>query len=92
MKIKYYNGESKNPYEGKDNNKAMFWWLEKDYLDIFTSDMLLDYLHIGLGDFEKYDDTPVAYKAVLFNSFAKTEQSMLDAKDHFKEFYRQYYG
>lgn len=97
---RYYKGEEINPF--KDGNKAAFWDFER-YWVVQTiksdgeenknlSEYINDYIRNGLGDFEKFDDTPMALKAIIFNRFAQGFQSMDAAKEPFKDFYkREYY-
>lgn len=91
----YYKGETQNPFEKQDQNKAMIWEIEKIwYTDVqndnysFT-DMLTEYFAAGLREFEQYDDTPITLKALLFNSYMKT--SFDSNPDPFREFYHEYY-
>ena len=80
---KYYKGESKNPFEGKNQNAMMFWDYEKDWcetnvkaLENEESDaaMMMDliitaYSNAGLASFRNDDDTPISLKALLYNRF-----------------------
>lgn len=91
----YYNGETQNPFENKDQNKAMIWEIERIWhIDVqndnysFT-DMLTDYFTAGLREFEQYDDVPITLKALLFNRYMKT--SFDSNPEPFKEFYLEYY-
>ena len=91
---KYYKGEEESPYS--DQNESMLWFYESAWVDKLLNDesferMLEEYLFIGLKDFEKFDDTPITLKALLFNRYCKTAQSMLSAVEPFKEFYHKYY-
>ena len=66
----------------------------KKILDSYTDSfgiMLEEYLFSGLSDFEKFDDIPITLKALLFNRYCKTAQSMLSAVEPFKKFYHKYY-
>ena len=97
---RYYHGEKKNPYEGKDQNKAMLWeyeeiWMHEYHRDTpacdFFDEMLDEYDAAGLSDFRADDGVPVTLKALLFNRYAKTANSMADAVEPFKKFYEKYY-
>lgn len=96
---RYYKGEEENPYKGKDQNKAMLWGYEKAWISDNFSDngksilaeYIEDYASVGLALFEMHDDTPASLKALLFNRFAKTSYSIIDAVEPFKKFYHQYY-
>ena len=92
---KYYKGEEESPYT--DQNESMLWFYERAWVyKMLNNDesfglMLEEYLFIGLKDFEKFDDTPITLKALLFNRYCKTAQSILSAVEPFKEFYHKYY-
>lgn len=102
---RYYKGEDSNPYDGKDNNKAMLWFYESAWLHEMkeiqqdekqekehTLFVYIDeYVNCGLGDFEKTDDIPISLKALLFNRYARGSYSMQDAIKPFKTFYKKYY-
>lgn len=95
---RYYRGEKENPFEGKDPDKAMLWGYERGWVSDWArgrtdgyDEMINDYVRVGLGRFEPMDGIPVSLKALLFNRYAKMEQSLLDAVEPFKEFFREYY-
>lgn len=96
---RYYKGEASNPYDGKDQDKAMLWdyerfWIEQNFSESgrnILADYLDEYASIGLSLFEMRDDTPATLKALLFNRYAKSAYSMADAVDGFKKFYQKYY-
>ena len=94
---RYYKGEKENPYTDTDQDKALFWDYERKWIDfkLDDSDTLCDYIGdyvgVGLGGFEKMDDTPLSLKALLFNRYAKTSYSIMSAVEPFKEFYKKYY-
>lgn len=96
---RYYKGEKENPYDGIDQNKMMLWFYEKCWIDFNLSDngrstladYIGDYSSAGLSLFEMQDDTPASLKALLFNRYAKTANSMIEAVEPFKKFYKQYY-
>lgn len=102
--IKYYKGESKNPFSGKDQNKAMLWFCERAWkIDMdqateasmesgFLGSMLLDYISVGLVNFNDSDKIPLLFKAYLFNRFTKGSMaSISDNAAPFREFYNRYY-
>lgn len=95
---RYYRGESSNPYEGKDRDRAMLWFYEMCWVknaslgrSPSSSDMLEEYTAVGLRDFCKNDGVPVSLKALLFNRYARTEYSLAVAVEPFKAFYKRYY-
>lgn len=96
---RYYKGEASNPYDGKDQNKAMLWdyerfWIEQNFSESgrkLLAEYLDEYASVGLSLFEMQDDTPATLKALLFNRYAKTAYSMADAVEPFKKFYQKYY-
>ncbi|MCM1035602.1 MAG: hypothetical protein NC038_07695 [Paludibacter sp.] len=95
---RYYRGETENPYEGKDPDKTMLWFYEMGWVSSWSrgrtdgyNEMINDYVRVGLGRFEPMDGIPVSFKALLFNRYAKTAQSMEDAVEPFKRFFKKYY-
>ena len=96
---RYYKGEKDNPFDGIDQNKAMLWGYERDWVHQLLkgksnspfSSALDEYIMFGLDGFEKTDDTPITLKAMLFNRYAKGSYSMADAVESFKGFYHKYY-
>ena len=98
---RYYRGERNNPHQ--DDNKAMLWMYEKDWLlsmlkgynDRDKPSILDSYLNeyslAGLSQFEAQDSIPVTLKALLFNLYAKQSHSLISAAEGFKEFYKKYY-
>ena len=94
--MKYYNGESSNPYEGNDHNKAMLWFYERCWIlqrdSTDEASILNDYIHAGLESFQQFDDVPLSLKALLFNRYAKTNQTSMEAVEAFKRFYLKYYA
>lgn len=94
----FYRGEAFNPYEGKDQNKAMLWFYEMGWVknaslgrSPSSSDMLEEYSAVGLRDFCNGDGVALSLKALLFNRFARTERSLAEAVEPFKVFYKKYY-
>lgn len=95
----YYKGEKENPYNGKDQNKAMLWEYEQGWIfdtvrgsDKMFASMIDEYASVGLAMFNIHDNTPVSLKALLFNRYARGCWSMADAVEPFKEFYNKYYN
>ena len=92
---RYYKGEDDCPF--KEQNKSMLWFYERAWI----FDMLRDsdnlstsideYIRLGLGQFEQFDDIPLSLKALLFNRYARTCYSMAEAVEPFKKFYKEYY-
>lgn len=101
----YYKGERENPYEGKDQNKAMLWMYERAWVHDtmavvehgeagdYAGSLLDEYVAVGLSDFENADGVPITLKSLLFNRYAQGNMSSLaDCVEPFKKFYKQYYG
>lgn len=95
---RFHRGESSNPYEDKDRDKAMLWFYEMGWvknaesgIPPASSDAIDEYERCGLRSFHANDGVPLSLKALLFNRYAKTEQSMFEAVEPFKAFYEQYY-
>lgn len=91
-----YKGESYNPYN-TDQNKASIWDYERAWLfeSLKPSSPLLianleDYTSSGLALFNLHDGVPATLKATLFNRYAKTHHSLIDAAEPFKDFYKSY--
>ncbi len=92
---KFYKGEDSNPFEGKDPNRAMLWFYERCWIKTYkTADFaeyLTEYSLVGLSQFEAQDTIPITLKSLIFNRYAKTYFTMLDAVEPFKKFYKKYY-
>lgn len=93
---RYYHGEKECPL--KDDTEVTLWSIERMWVDntitendtSFFSEILTDYLNVGLKDFHKFDDVPVTLKAFLLNRCMKYDER-IDI-DKFKKFYEQYYS
>lgn len=92
---KYYKGDEKDIVNPEERTIAN---IEKEWVELTANedrntpnhmtDALEEYLLVGLGDFEKFDDTPLTLKALLFNRFIKyNEQFDIDA---FKKWYKKW--
>lgn len=95
---RYYRGEKENPFEGKDPNKAMLWFYERSWVSAWEherssefDEMISDYMRCGLASFETKDGIPVSLKALLFNRYGRTAQTLSAAVEPFKNFYKKYY-
>ncbi len=99
---RYFRGEAENPFEGKDQNKAMLWFYEEVWVaDSLRAmevpeyrpfdEMTADYGAVGLDEFREDDGVLISLKALLFNRFAKTAYSQALAVEPFKAFYEKYY-
>lgn len=92
---RYYKGQEDSPFE--EQNKSMLWFYERVWVFemLNNSDNLSicidEYIRIGLGPFESFDDTPLSLKALLFNRYAKGSQSLANAVEPFKDFYKKFY-
>lgn len=97
---RFYRGESSNPYEGKNSDKAMLWSYEQMWvkraergLSPADSDTLDDYEAYGLKSFSADDGVPLSLKAFLFGRFMHWQGGYgmeVDA-ENFRQFYlRQY--
>lgn len=69
----------------KEKGRREKGFKEKEVL-FFSLD---EYLAYGLGDFEKYDGTPLTLKATLFNRYCK-HMDFMDVEG-FKTFYKNIY-
>lgn len=98
---RYYKGERKSPFKAPEIvalwNYERAWAIES--AEISTRGkapeawnvMLDDFLRVGLRTFQNDDGIPVTLKALLLNRFAKGYQSLEEAVEPFKEFYKKYY-
>lgn len=70
---RYYHGEEDNPFDGKDQNKSMLWFYESCWVrdsekieeaeDMGVySDMIGEYIGVGLLDFQNADGVPLSLK------------------------------
>lgn len=91
-----YKGEVSNPYK-TDSSKAIIWDYERAWLfeSVKPSSPLLianleDYTSSGLALFNIHDGVPATLKATMFNRYAKTHYSLIDAVAPFKDFYKKY--
>lgn len=102
---RYYRGESENPYEGKDQDRALLWLYERAWIHdtlgvvesgevgTITGRLLDEYTGVGLSEFENEDGIPITLKSLLFNRFSQGNMSsMVDCVEPFKKFYKQYYS
>lgn len=71
---KLYKGESANPFEAEDSNKAQFWNHEERWVKMMKTDKrTLDgyvnkYISI-LGDFDPICDCPITLRALIFERY-----------------------
>lgn len=90
---RYYKGEKESPFDGTKN---MLWQYEQSWITLtlshndddsnLLSKILEEYILAGLKDFEKFDDTPLTLKAILYNRFEQWNEG-----GYFKDFYHKYY-
>lgn len=74
----------------------MLWIYEEAWIEFtisknykhsdLLSKYLTEYILAGLADFEKFDDTPVTLKALLYNRYEQWNEG-----GDFKEFYHKFY-
>ena len=91
---RYYKGEKRTPY--RDQDEAILWSYEKAWSDAMRTDYLFEdelaeYVTHELTQFCDDDGVSVTYKAMLFNRYAQSFQSMQEAVEPFKAFYMKYY-
>lgn len=93
---KYYKGEKTNP--NKHSAAWYVWTVEKDWVEEMALDNAVNeimskplnhYISLGYADFEKYDDTPITLKAMLFSLFEKWNEGMV-TRDGFSAFYSKW--
>ena len=71
---RYYKVEDDSHFE--EQNKSMLWFYERYWVFVMVqgesfSQYIEDYIRVGLGLFEQFDDVPISLKALLFNRYAK---------------------
>lgn len=94
-KCRYYKGEKSNNFDGDGTNKNLFWGYEKLWIERYRNDSqwaqndLMDYIAMGLMDFNADDGTPITLKTLLFNRFCHWEY--VPTAEGFKRFYIQSY-
>lgn len=91
---RYYKGERENPYEGKDQNKAMLWLYERIWVDMASGDtpdpLLAEYclyLHRDLPEFVNNDHAPMSLTALLYDRYTHFG----GGTDGFKKLFEDYY-
>ena len=92
---RYYKGERKNPYEGKEQNKAMLWMYERAWIHDTMAVIARGDANVSESrNLDEYaDGVPITLKSLLFNRYAQGNMSSLaDCVEPFKKFYKQYYG
>lgn len=91
---RYYKGGDVCPF---DDERQMLWFYEQSWVTAMLNDddmleeYISDYVIVGLHDFSVTDDVPMSLKALLFNRYAKTAQSMVSAARPFRDFYKRFY-
>ena len=90
--FRYYKNESENPFEGKDQDKAMLWFYERCYSSMGDDKDQIEEYRCYMKEFREDDGIPVGFKALLFNRYMKTAYSVADEIPAFMDFYEKYYG
>ena len=89
---RYYKGQNKNPYEGKDEENLWeyekFWYENTINEDSSFDYFLSEYIRAGLADFCKYDNVPITLKSVLYNRYAQHNEMF--KIEEYKEWYLTY--
>ncbi len=89
--FRYFKNENENPFEGKDQDKAMLWFYERCYASMCDDKDQIEEYRGYVKDFREDDGVPEGFKALLFNRFMKTAYSVVDEIPAFKSFYEKYY-
>ena len=90
--FRYYKNEIENPFEGKDQDKAVLWFYERCYSSMDDDKDQIDEYRCYMKEFWEDDGIPLGFKALLFNRYMKTAYSVADEIPIFKAFYEKYYG
>ncbi len=103
---RYYKGEKENPYDGKNQDAAMFWEYESIWVDRLFSDtkflkMMQDELIEVAANLEDKDpqiidnSRPFSLVALLFNRWCKwcndCHMSYKGVVGDFERWYKKYY-
>lgn len=97
---KFYKGEDKNPVDDIESakpNSGILRFYEEKWVEMCLKqeDILAEYegdYNIVGSHFMEVDERPISLKALLFNRYAKTAWTRLDAVEPFMEFYIEYYA
>lgn len=97
---RYYHGQEKNPYEGKNPELESLWFYESSWVTHMEhgidseyaetlGEYLIEYINAGLRNFRDTDQIPISLKAFIFNRFMRG--SMDGDTEPFKKFFNKYY-
>ena len=89
--FRYFKNENENPFEGKDQDKAMLWFYERCYASMGDDKDQIEEYRCYVKEFREDDGVPEGFKALLFNRYMKTAYSVVDAIPEFMAFYEKYY-
>ncbi len=98
---RYYKGEEKSPFtvghNGENQNESMLWFYEMSWVNELVqgqdhSYRVGEYRAYGVDGLMPDDGVPEELKALLFNRWARGENSMADAARGFARFYAEYYS
>lgn len=93
---RYYKGEDDCPF--KNSPQFYIWTIERDWIsEMGLEDVVSDrmssalnrYITAGYTDFEKFDNTPITLKAMLFMLIEKWNEGIVK-KDTFADFYQKW--
>ena len=90
--FRYFKNENENPFEGKDQDKAMLWFYEQSYASMGDDKEQIEEYRCYVKEFREDDGVPEGYKALLFNRYMRTAYSVSNEIPAFKAFYEKYYG
>lgn len=97
---RYYKGGETNPYERKDNIKAMLWHLEFGWVcelmneresgkSGILEESYDEYTRAGLADFKTDSSIPASLRAYIFHCWQKSSYD--GNPEAFKKFYSKHY-
>lgn len=89
---RYYKGEAENPFDGQENNDALFWFYEQRWVELtiqqdsYLQWMSDEYARRGLADF--HAEIPIGLRAILYNRY---NHWTCGGDDNFKNWFEQDY-
>jgi hypothetical protein len=91
---RYYHGEEENPFEGKDQDKALLWFYESCWVQMASeetpNDSLIeycDYLRVSIPEYLNNDYAPMSYKVLLLDRYCHFGAG----ENGFRELFSKYY-
>lgn len=90
--FRYFKNESENPFEGKDQDKAMPWFYERCYSFMGDDKDQMEGYRCYVKKFREGDGIPDGFKVLLFNRYMNTAYSVVGEIPVSKALYEKNYG